>query len=160
MIEMLRALFRHEAWADAEHWRALQAHHAALEDTRILERLYHIHQCQRAYLNLVQGLTLDPQDFPESPPPAADLLASVRQYHREMGRLLRGLTPDRLETLANVPWVGKSQPTTAEALLQVVMHSQYHRGQNASRLRELGGEPPLTDFIAWVGEGHPEPRWP
>jgi len=35
-----------------------------------------------------------------------------------------------------------------------------HRGQVAARLREIGGEPPLVDFIAWVRLGRPEPVWP
>ena len=35
------------------------------------------------------------------------------------------------------------------------MHSHYHRGQNATRLRELGGEPPMTDLIVWYWKGRP-----
>ncbi len=40
------------------------------------------------------------------------------------------------------------------------MHSTHHRGQVAARLRELGGEPPLVDFIAWLWWKRPEPEWP
>jgi uncharacterized damage-inducible protein DinB len=39
------------------------------------------------------------------------------------------------------------------------MHSHYHRGQNATRLRELGGEPPMTDLIVWYWKGRPRPDW-
>ncbi len=41
------------------------------------------------------------------------------------------------------------------------MHGQGtgDRGQNATRLRELGGEPPLTDYIAWLWKGRPAPDW-
>jgi uncharacterized damage-inducible protein DinB len=39
------------------------------------------------------------------------------------------------------------------------MHSGYHRGQVARRLREHGAEPPLGDFIAWVWMGRPEADW-
>ena len=39
------------------------------------------------------------------------------------------------------------------------MHSTYHRGQVNVRLRELGGEPQLVDFIAWVWEGKPRAVW-
>jgi uncharacterized damage-inducible protein DinB len=49
--------------------------------------------------------------------------------------------------------------TVAEALTQCVMHSQHHRGQNAARLRELGGEPPTTDYIVWLWKGRPAPAW-
>ena len=44
--------------------------------------------------------------------------------------------------------------------MQVALHSTYHRGQINARIRELGGEPPLTDFIAWVWAGKPQPSWP
>jgi hypothetical protein len=39
-----------------------------------------------------------------------------------------------------------------KALLQGAMHSHYHRGQDATRLRELGGEPPMTDMMVVVPE--------
>jgi uncharacterized damage-inducible protein DinB len=52
------------------------------------------------------------------------------------------------------------EPSLGETLLQVVMHSTYHRGQVNTRLRELGGEPPLTDYIVWVWLGKPQPDWP
>ena len=46
-----------------------------------------------------------------------------------------------------------------EALTQAAMHSHYHRAQNATRLRELRGAPPLTDLIVWWWKGRPEPVW-
>jgi len=60
-----------------------------------------------------------------------------------------------------VPWF-KDPPlslTVAEALTQGAMHSQYHRGQNATRLRDLGGEPPTTDYIVWLWKGRPQADW-
>lgn len=36
------------------------------------------------------------------------------------------------------------------------MHTTYHRGQLNTKIRELGGEPPLTDFIYWVGLDKPK----
>jgi uncharacterized damage-inducible protein DinB len=39
------------------------------------------------------------------------------------------------------------------------MHSSYHRGQVAQRLRELGEEPPLSDFIAWIWMDRPGADW-
>jgi uncharacterized damage-inducible protein DinB len=40
-------------------------------------------------------------------------------------------------------------------LLQALMHSQHHRGQNASRMRELGVKPPMTDYVIWYAVGTP-----
>jgi len=42
---------------------------------------------------------------------------------------------------------------------QVVLHSEHHRAQNATRLRELGGAPPPTDYIVWILDGRPAPVW-
>jgi uncharacterized damage-inducible protein DinB len=52
-----------------------------------------------------------------------------------------------------------ARPTLAETILQVSSHSTYHRGQVNARLREVGGEPPLVDYIAWFWFGGPEPEW-
>ena len=68
----------------------------------------------------------------------------------------------------SMPWVkafeaqlGRtlSTPTLGETIFQVTSHSTYHRGQVNARLREVGGEPPLVDYIAWIWFGRPEPDW-
>ena len=47
----------------------------------------------------------------------------------------------------------------AEWADSLVWQSGYHRGQVARRLRELGVEPPLTDFIAWAPMDRPAAEW-
>jgi uncharacterized damage-inducible protein DinB len=37
-----------------------------------------------------------------------------------------------------------------ETINQVIQHSTYHRAQINKRIRELGEEPPFTDFIYWA----------
>jgi uncharacterized damage-inducible protein DinB len=44
-------------------------------------------------------------------------------------------------------------------MFQVTSHSTHHRGQVNARLRALGGEPPLVDYIAWVWFGKPAADW-
>lgn len=39
----------------------------------------------------------------------------------------------------------------------VVNHSSYHRGQIAMRLRQLGHQPPATDYIVWLRLPAPRP---
>jgi len=46
-----------------------------------------------------------------------------------------------------------------ETALQVALHSTYHRGQVNARLRELGAEAPLVDYIAWLWQGRPAAEW-
>lgn len=73
-----------------------------------------------------------------------------------------------LDRLVEFPWNeqlveqwGEVGPVTlGESVLQVALHSTHHRGQAATRLRELGGEPQLVDFVAWLWQGKPAPKWP
>jgi uncharacterized damage-inducible protein DinB len=55
---------------------------------------------------------------------------------------------------------GKALPATlGESVFQVITHTAYHRGQISTRIREIGGEPPLIDFLYWVWAGRPAPGW-
>jgi uncharacterized damage-inducible protein DinB len=68
-----------------------------------------------------------------------------------------------------LPWVGWIEqqskqtlaPTTlGETILQVISHSTHHRAQANTRLRMVGAEPPMVDYIAWLWRGRPKPEWP
>ena len=60
------------------------------------------------------------------------------------------------EMLGHAPEV----TTIGDTALQVALHGTYHRGQINARLREIGGEPPLVDYIAWIWLGRPAAAWP
>jgi uncharacterized damage-inducible protein DinB len=162
MNPLLRDLYGHQTWADAEGWRAIEAHPPACDDAAIRARLHHIHLVQRAFRWIAGGrespLALTtPADFAS----LAALKTYARDYHDEIAHFVSTLTAERLDTLIDIPWF-KEPPlriTVAEALTQCAMHSHYHRGQNATRLRELGGEPPTTDLIVWYSKGRPAPAW-
>jgi uncharacterized damage-inducible protein DinB len=162
MNPLLRDLYGHQVWADAESWRAIEAHPAARDDRAIRDRLHHIHLVQRAFRWLVG----DRQPMFQATSPAdfatlADLKAYARGYHDEIVGFLEALPSERFDRPVDVLWF-KDPPlriTVAEALTQCAMHSHYHRGQNATRLRELGGEPPLTDLIVWYWKGRPPAAW-
>ena len=161
MISYLDELYAHQEWADAEHWRALEAHPAALDDKAIRERLAHIHLVQHAFLWVTSVKRSDFSfkklgDFPS--------MADLKKYAREGLEVLNGLLKDtdqgRMEELIEVVWFKPPlKISVRQALTQAAMHSHYHRGQNATRLRELGGEPPGTDFIEWLHQGKPAARW-
>jgi uncharacterized damage-inducible protein DinB len=160
--EWLRDLYAHQAWADAEHWNAIGAHPGAREDAAIRQRLHHIHFVQHAFL-----WTVGARDRPFSVTKPDDftsfdrLREYAREYHVQLPIVLRELTDARLAEPVSIVWF-KDPPltiTVAEALTQCVMHSQHHRGQNAVRLRELGGEPPATDLIYWMWKGRPPGAW-
>jgi uncharacterized damage-inducible protein DinB len=157
----LDELYAHQEWADAEHWRAFEAHPAALEDKAIRERLLHIHQVQYAYVWMVgtraaQFAFKQIEDFPSM----ADLKKYAQQGHAEMIAIIQATQEGRLDEIVEIPWFKPPlRVSVRHALMQAAMHSHYHRGQNATRLRELGGVPPTTDFIVWLMKGKPAARW-
>jgi uncharacterized damage-inducible protein DinB len=161
MATYLDELYAHQEWADAEHWRALEAYPAALADRALRERLHHIHLVQSAFLWVVgprtaQFVITKAEDYPNM----ADLKAFARKCHSEMGAMLGGMDEGRMAEMIEVPWFRPPlKISVRHALMQAAMHSHYHRGQNATRLRELGGVPPGTDFIVWLRDEQPAARW-
>lgn len=159
--QWLRDLCAHQAWADAEHWNAIGAHPGAREDVAIRQRLHHLHFVQHAFLWTVGArdrpfTVTKPDDFASFD----GLRDYAREYHLQLP-VLQDLSDARLAEPVSIVWF-KDPPltiTVAEALTQCVMHSQHHRGQNAVRLRELGGPPPTTDLIYWQWKGRPPGAW-
>ena len=160
--DWLRNLYGHQSWADAEQWRALGEHPAARSDQAIHNRLHHIHFVQHAFLWTVgdrksQFAMTTAEDFASFD----ELRSYAREYHERIAPFLAGLSDARLAEPVSIVWF-KDPPltiTVAEALTQCAMHSHYHRGQNATRLRELGGVPPPTDFNFWQWKGRPAGAW-
>lgn len=163
MRDILLDLYQHQAWADAELWRAYEAQPGALTDAALWQRLHHIHMVQRFFLATVRGddLRAITGTTPDAYATPADLKADACRYHEDVVSFLASATDEALARAINIPWF-QDPPLdlpVAQALLQAAMHSHYHRGQNATRLRELGGEPPLTDYIIWLWKGKASPRW-
>ncbi len=161
MDTLLRDLFSHQAWADAEHWRAFEAQPGALDDPALRQRLHHIHLVQRAFLAVAQGEATQRRKLEEYAS-MAELRDEARAYHAAMSAWCDTAPDARLAEQVTIPWF-KDPPCTiklSEALTQAVMHSHFHRGQNATRLRELGATPPHSDYIVWLWRGRPAPHWP
>ena len=159
-----RALLGHAEWADALVWQCALA--LPQEDAQIHAKLHHLHGVQWAYLHIWRGEAVKPRELGTFATRRA-LCGWAREYYAELPAYLASLSAPDLVREVRFPWAdhlvqrfGQSQPATwAESALQVAMHSTYHRGQVASRLRELGGEPPLTDFVAWIWMNRPAADW-
>lgn len=166
-LDGLRELSSHMQWADALVWSALLPHREARDDVALCGKLFHLHMVQRAFLSVWQGGPLIPPS--SAPPDLPTMLEHARSYYSELTAFLYALGADELERPVTLPWAGRfaqrlghepATPSLAETILQVAMHSAYHRGQVNTRLRELGVEPPLTDYIAWIWFGRPAAQWP
>jgi uncharacterized damage-inducible protein DinB len=138
-----------------------------VDDTSVRERLYHVHLVQRAFLQIWRG---EQMHFEGTATLRGERLAGWgRAYHADLPGFLSTLDDSQLDTAVQLPWASRitglvgadlTNPSLGETLMQVALHSTYHRGQINARIRELGVEPPLTDFIAWVWSGKPRPSWP
>lgn len=163
-IETLRDLYAHMEWADASVWRAVFASETAMTDQKVRELFHHLHLVQHAFLRAWHG---EPPEFP-----AFDNAQSVinwgREYYAQVSAHFQKLTDEALREKMQLPWaeivtreLGRepARITVGEAVLQVPLHSQYHRGQINARLRAVGGEPPRVDYIVWLWLERPAPDW-
>lgn len=164
---LLASLFRHMEWADATVWNAVPADSA---DDRLRLWLVHIHVVQRAFLQVwtegpIEIALRRPDDFATM----TDIREWARPYYREVEAFIDGVADDRLDRIVALPWAGEvathlgrepGPSTLGETCFQVTSHSTYHRGQVNARLREIGAEPPLVDYIGWLWLGRPQPPWP
>lgn len=167
MIDELHDLFRHMAWADGRVWSAILATPSTEGDALLREKLWHIHLVQRAFLSIWSGTAPDYRELSTFPDLRA-LQQWGRTYHDEVRPFLGTLEEPALGQPVRLPWAAQlaatfgkdaADPTLRETLLQVAMHSTYHRGQVNTRLRELGGDPPLVDYIAWIWISRPTAEW-
>jgi uncharacterized damage-inducible protein DinB len=162
---LLRDLLWHMEWADARVWAAVPA----VRDDRLHQLLVHVHTVQRAFLTIwtrgdVNAVFTAAQQLSNP----ADAASWARSYYPEAHAFLDSVTADHFNDLIQMPWAAEitgvlgrpPHPTTlAETVFQVTSHSTYHRGQVNVRLRELGVEPPLVDYIAWLWSGRPAAEW-
>lgn len=163
--ELLQDLYQHMAWADALVWNHVPDVDTDSPDQELLERFVHVHNTQTVFRQVWNGEPMvmkRPDDFST----LSEVLEYARPFYEAIPAELSGVIDTK--SLTPVPWVkyfersfgGKAEITTlGETMLQVAMHTQYHRGQINTRLRALGVKPPLVDYIAWVWQGRPGADW-
>lgn len=158
MIALVRELFHHQAYADAALINAIRAHDNASQDQELRLLLHHIHVSHRFWLHLCQEKPFSVESEKVAPDSIGAIAVRFQKTQEEEQAWLTGLRePDLIRTLES-PHLPGRHITVSEALVQVCLHSQGHRSQCASRLRVLGGEPPLLDYIAWLKD-RPSPVW-
>jgi uncharacterized damage-inducible protein DinB len=158
MSNSFSSCFRHQAWADAALLTAVHTHHVSLEDPWLLKTLCHILFVQRFFLSRFTGRDFNMAE--ESKPPAsfAELVSLYKSTHTEELAFIEALTPADLERRFELAFL-QTEFAVADGLMQVVFHSQHHRGQCLTRLRENGATPPTLDYILWAKD-RPEASWP
>ena len=164
--DRLEGFLGHMEWADALMWKSVAAVPAAQHDERLIALLHHLHLVQWIYLSLWQRETpaiTDPKAYEN----AAAVMGWARPYYAKARAFLDTLDEDGLARVVEFPWTdqieqqfGSAGPATMrETIAQILLHTTYHRAQVATRVRDLGGEPALTDYIAWIWMKRPSAPW-
>jgi uncharacterized damage-inducible protein DinB len=151
--EVLQDLGRHQAWADAAHWKALHENNTLLEDLEIRKRLTHMVMALGMLTALARGESPDPAGMKDIER-TDELEAALRKANTELIEALNSIDLQKMIPLPRGPR-GPWEAPAGVLLLQGITHSQHHRGQNALRMRQLGATPPMTDFVVWYALGQP-----
>jgi uncharacterized damage-inducible protein DinB len=151
-IETLRQLLTYNDWANRRVIESLK--NAAGDSARGLRAMAHLLIAEKMWLiRLLRNEDTSGFDFWQG-----STLEECIQLADEVSgsylRLLHELTEEGLNSVATYKNSrGVEYQTPYRDILQhVVIHSAYHRGQVAMAMREGGGEPAYTDYIAFVRE--------
>jgi len=150
MKPYLARLLDHACWANARTLASLQSVEPPVEAVRLFA---HVLTTERIYHERMEGQDPWPQDFwPDlSLEACASLMPANRDRYRgfldacDEADLLR---PVRYRNSRGIVY----HTPIVDLMTHVMLHGEHHRGQIAQRLRRYGGEPALTDFIAYVRE--------
>jgi uncharacterized damage-inducible protein DinB len=161
MNELTKELINYQEWADAVFYKLWEKTPESHKDSELRKRWFHVTTMQNAALAVLKNE--EPVELqPDAPIPELNTLKRrSRENHRGLNEFVSKLQPDRWERRIHVPWVPEPSftMTVAELLTQIVMHTQHHRGQNVTRLIDLGGKPFFIEWIVWLQKGRPAARW-
>jgi hypothetical protein len=158
MLGMLRDLVQHKAWASASLFAAVRASDTASRDDDLRVLLHHIILANRFWLFSCLDrpfAVAEEARVPDSLDAVSDLFCSTHAIEAEW---ISGASESELARRLEGPLIPGGSCSIAHAYMQVCLHSQGHRSQCATRVRSLGGRPPVTDFIVWLNE-RPSANW-
>ena len=143
-----KRLFEYECWANRLVAEALTA-----SASPALTLFGHILASQRLWLDRMTGT---PQSMPVWPTLTLDECTTLlERLEADWSRFLDDLSNEGLEhtfDYVNSKGIAWSS-TVADALMHLIVHAAYHRGQIALRIRLRGDDPPYTDFIQVTRQG-------
>ena len=157
----IRRLMSYHRWANQRYLAAV-AELTAEEADRDLKSsfpsvratLVHLMSAEWVWVQRWKGTS--PTSFPDSA--GLSTIAAVRQrwseIESEQERLLERMTDERLaRPLAYRNLKGEPfESPICDQVQHVVNHATFHRGQVATMLRQLGKQPPGTDFVTFLRE--------
>lgn len=166
----LRDLLAHCAWADAMFFHAWGK--VDRGDGELRDRFRHSNATASYFLKvLTHTMDVDwdgilkgevrPPWLDRPLPAYEELSLEAQQNHAALVAFAGALEPGSMQREVRIPWFPEPPCTVsvAEALVQVALHTQHHRGQAMTRLKIIGGKPVNVDYLIWLWKGRPEARW-
>jgi uncharacterized damage-inducible protein DinB len=121
--------------------------------TSVLGTLTHLVGAEWVWLERWHGRS--PRALPSDFTSVKDLRERLTAVEEGQKAVLAGLTPERLAS--KITYVNFAGQTFAyalgEAMVHLVNHGTYHRGQVATLLRQLGKKPLSTDYLLYLDGG-------
>ncbi|HEU0172715.1 MAG TPA: DinB family protein [Blastocatellia bacterium] len=158
MLVMLRDLIYHKGYANASLLKAVRQHETAAQDPELWKLLHHIILANRFWLRLSLGLPFVVEEESRTPESLEAIVAQYRETHEQEMEWLAQVQEPELARVLETPFIPDFSCSIAQAMVQVCLHSQGHRAQCATRLRQLGVAPPNMDFILWLKD-RPTADW-
>ena len=153
-------LFAYNRWANARAFEgaaALTAEELSRSVggsfTSILGTLTHLVGAEWVWLERWHGRS--PRALPSDFTSLNDLRERLTAVEEGQKGVLAGLTPERLASkITYVNFAGQTWTyALGEAMVHLVNHGTYHRGQVATLLRQLGKKPLSTDYLLYLDGG-------
>jgi uncharacterized damage-inducible protein DinB len=150
MLELLRDLIAHKGYANATLVAAIRQNAAAAADAELRALLHHTLLANRFWLLAVLGRPFDRDEETRASDAFDELAARYASTQAQESAWLATATDADLARVIEEPRIPGGRCSVAQALTQVVLHSQGHRAQCAKLLRRHGAVPPPTDYILWI----------
>lgn len=143
-------LFEYTRWGHTVIADAIMA--AESRDARCQSIFAHILAAEEIWLTRMRGQTPDLPVWPDTPideskPKSESTVANWIAFLEECAEDDLKMPIDYTDSKGN-PF----RNSIKEVATHVTNHGAHHRAQIAARLRELGAEPPATDYIYYVRE--------
>jgi len=137
---------------------AIAENERASADPELQYLLHHIILANRFWLAVFLGDPFDIDNESKAPESVQAITTPYHETHERENRWISGLHDADLDRVVMTPFIPGRSFSLAQSIMQVCLHSHGHRAQCAAKLRALGGNPPSTDFIAWLKD-RPAQNW-
>jgi uncharacterized damage-inducible protein DinB len=157
-MQMLRDLIQHKWYANARFLGALREPAEVSGDKQLLDLMHHILVANRFWLQLSRSALFDMEGERRVPTSLEELISKYRVTYIEEDSWLGQITDSDLARQLETPYMPGRKFSVEQGIVQVCLHSHGHRAQAAVRLRQLGGTPPVLDFVTWLKD-RPAVEW-